>query len=97
MKPYIGVCDVASAEQARRLVDLVPYGFSHGVMIGVMMTYKTLNGIPCEWTDVFPKNEDVGAIFIADPRALNTIHYADYAVEAKADHGLAKTLARVVG
>ncbi len=96
MKPYIGICDVASAAEARRLAELVPYGFSHDVMIGLMMSHKTLYDVPSQWTDVFPKKEDISAIFIADPRALNTIHYADYAVGTNADRELAKTLAMVV-
>jgi hypothetical protein len=48
------------------------------LMIGVMMSYKTLNELPSSWTPVWPKKEKVSDIFINHPRAYNTIHYADY-------------------
>lgn len=78
------------------MVSYFPVQFSHDLMVGVMMSGKTLKGLPTKWADVFPKKELIKDIFIEHPRVLNTIHYADYEVGKKRDVALARTLAQVV-
>ncbi len=96
MKPYIGICDFTSPEQTERLLRSFPFGFSHELMVGVMMSYKTPNNIPTQWANVFPQKEKIAGIMsIVDPRVLHTIHYADYAVWNDADQNLSETLSRV--
>ena len=95
MRPYIGICDFTAPEQAHRLLQLIPHGFSHDLMVGVMMSYKTLNNLPTKWARVFPAKKNIRSIFVDDPRVLNTIHYADYATGVDADRQLAYTLAKV--
>ena len=95
MRPYIGICDVANADQASHFVEQIPPDFSHDVMIGVMMSRKTLYGLPTKWSEIFPKKETIKDIFIPDRRALNTIHYADYDVGTSRDTHLATTLSHV--
>lgn len=94
-RPYIGICDFTAPEQAERLLTFLPEHFSHDLMVGVMMSRKTLYGIPSKWTNVFPKKESIAGIFVPDMRAMNTIHYADYDIGNDRDRSLAETLARV--
>lgn len=91
-KPYIGVCDLVSPEQTIELLKYIPTDFSHQLMVGVMMSRKTLFGLPTKWADIFPKKETIKDIFVADPRVLNTIHYADYGTGGDADEMLPRTL-----
>lgn len=82
VKPYIGVTDVASGEQAKLFLDkFVDYGGAQRgfrLMVGIMMSRKTLHGLPTKWADVWPKKEDIASIFIKHPAAMNALHYADY-------------------
>jgi len=94
-RPYIGICDFTAPEQAERLLAILPENFSHDLMVGVMMSRKTLYDIPSKWTNVFPQKESIGGIFVPDMRAMNTIHYADYNIGDARDRLLADTLARV--
>lgn len=95
MRPYIGICDFTAPDQVHQLLRLIPHGSSHDLMVGVMMSYKTLNDLPTKWADVFPKKMNIASIFVNDSRVLNTIHYADYAVGADADPLLEVTLSKV--
>jgi hypothetical protein len=80
--PYIGITDFMTGEQARTMLrSFGEYRSGMGprkLMVGVMMSYKTLNGLPTKWADAFPKNVEVPTIFIDHPLAFNTLHYADY-------------------
>jgi len=64
MLKFFGEC--GAVEAGRRL------------MVGVMMSYKTLHGLPTKWTAAFPAKETIKDIFISHPLAFNTLHYADY-------------------
>ncbi|MDP2629601.1 MAG: hypothetical protein Q8P45_02780 [Candidatus Harrisonbacteria bacterium] len=85
MNPYIGICDVASAQQARLLAEQFA-GYKkyfsalreRRLMLGLMMSYKTLNGLETKWAKVFPPKEKIAGIFIKHPEVVNTLHYADY-------------------
>jgi len=84
MTPYIGICDFPSGEQARKSASLFdelcpPTMADWKLMIGVMMSFKTMIGIESRWASVWPKKEDVANIFVEHPRSFNTLHYADYA------------------
>ena len=96
MRPYIGICDFTHPKQSEEMASLIPPHFSHDLMVGLMMSHKTLTGLPTKWADVFPKKEAIKDIFINHPRVLNTIHYADYEVGDKRDTALAQTLEAVV-
>lgn len=47
-------------------------------MIGVMMSYKTLNDLPSRFTQAFPPKSAIPKLFVPHPLAFNTLHYADY-------------------
>lgn len=81
-KPYIGITDFMNGQQSLEMRHAFQRAggaaLGRQLMVGVMMSYKTLNGLPTKWTGVFPKNEAVWPIFVPDPLTLNTLHYADY-------------------
>ena len=81
--PYIGICDFETAEQVVRMREVLAenqvVGAERMLMAGVMMSYKTSNGFPTKWSNVFPRKERVNRIFSAGfSDVLNTLHYADY-------------------
>lgn len=83
MFSYIGICDFPSGEQATKSASLFdrlcpPTMSDWKLMVGVMMSFKTMTGLPSKWASAWPKKEDVASIFGEHPRAFNTLHYADY-------------------
>lgn len=88
--PYIGITDFMTSEQSlktlryfaaavgEQALAALTYPIPHKLMVGVMMSYKTLHGMDTKWTKAFPKNEEVSSIFVNHPLAFNTLHYADY-------------------
>lgn len=79
---YIGITDFTTKFETKRILDFarnhIPVWAQKRIMVGVMMSYKTLNNIDTKWTSVFPIKETVSDIFIKDPLLMNTLHYADY-------------------
>ncbi len=93
--PYIGITDFMNVEQVNAMLEIMkahPKSLRpRRLHVGVMMSYKTLNGLPTKWSAAFPRNEDVAAIF-GNAAAMNCLHYADYdAVDVAAN------LARAIG
>jgi len=79
--PYIGITDFMNAGQARKMLKALADTnvlYRRRLGVGVMMSWKTLNGRPTKWSKAFPKNEDVAGIFINNAWAFNVLHYADY-------------------
>ncbi|MBP9771811.1 MAG: hypothetical protein KBD16_02715 [Candidatus Pacebacteria bacterium] len=85
MLPYIGITDFETPQQVREMSDLFDrLSTEHGgpaghLMVGVMMSYKTLKGLPTKWADVWLPKERLAEVFIDEAGTLNTLHYADYA------------------
>ena len=97
--PYIGVTDFETGDQAREIANLYQQIHSNylntdhrKLMVGVMMSYKTLHNIPSKWSNVWVKKEDVSYVFVLHPYVYNTLHYADYD-----GHTTLNDLKRVVG
>jgi len=80
--PYIGITDFMTREQTLSALalfqSLASGNIPHKLMVGVMMSYKTLHSLPTKWTNAFPANAEVADIFVDHPLAFNTLHYADY-------------------
>lgn len=80
--PYIGITDFTTREQTLGMLDYFQmvsrFNMPHKLMVGVMMSYKTLNGMETKWSKAFPPNNQIADIFVQHPLALNTLHYADY-------------------
>lgn len=80
MNPYIGITDFMNFGQVQDMLKVfaahLPKGSSRRLHVGVMMSRKTLRGIPTRWQNVFPPNEKIAEIFSAT-NAYNCLHYAD--------------------
>ena len=80
--PYIGMTDVPDADWLTRMlnryVDADGPRCGRWLHAGVMMSYKSMNGLPTRWSAAWPKNEEVAGIFVPSHWILNTLHYADY-------------------
>ncbi len=55
--------------------DMVPW--NRRLHVGVMMSYKTLHGLPTKWAASFPPKEKIAEIF-GSTETFNCLHYADY-------------------
>lgn len=92
MFSYIGICDFMNGEQSLRSANLfqtlcITRGLTHyKIMVGTMMSLKTMTGQPSKWSAAWAKNEDVAQIFIDHPSVFNTLHYADYDCNTSTSH-----------
>lgn len=77
--PYIGITDFISLQQVWNMHNIFERQGPRRrkLHIGVMMSYKTLYGIPTKWKDSFPPKECIAKIFSSDD-TYNCLHYADY-------------------
>lgn len=73
--PYLGVTGFMSRAEVTEALAVVPQGSTRRLMVGVLMSSKTLVGQTNEWPGRYPLKENVKDIFVDDPRALNLIHY----------------------
>ncbi len=96
MAPYIGITDFTSKKEVWGMLDVfrgnLPYGSKRKMHVGVMMSYKTLNGIPTKWSQSFPSNHNIADIFVPPRQVFNCLHYADY----DRSEGFAKDLIRAI-
>lgn len=88
MNPYIGITDFTSFEQVTKMLELFrrhkPSGSQRVLHIGVMMSFKTLNGIETRWSKAFPLKETIADIFRPnDDDVYYCLHYADYDHDTK--------------
>jgi hypothetical protein len=72
---YIGVTGFMSQAEVTEALTMVPEGSARRLMVGVLMSSKTLAGQTNKWPGRYPKKEAIADIFVDDPRALNLIHY----------------------
>jgi hypothetical protein len=74
--PYIGVTGFMSRSEVNAALAAFPKNPVWRLMIGVLMSSKTLAGQTNRWPGRFPKREAVADIFINNPRILNLVHYS---------------------
>lgn len=72
--PYVGVTGFMTPEESAAAIYYTPPGL-YKLMVGVLMSSKTLQGLPNKWPGRYPLIDRVSSIFVNDPRALNLIHY----------------------
>lgn len=96
MNPYIGITDFLDFEQVNKMLEVFNQcrhkDSNRQLHVGVMMSRKTLLGIPSKWLDVFPKKETLSQIFFSDD-TYNCLHYADYTE----DVDLVRNLSEAIG
>lgn len=86
MQPrFISITDFTDREQVEQMLKITekhnqefPSNKKLLLGVGIMMSYKTLNGFKSKLTDIFPKKEMIASIFINHPLVFNVLHYADY-------------------
>lgn len=80
--PYIGITDFTDESQVRAMLAVLRKASGNRLPrklgVGVMMSRKTLNGLPSRFNDIFPAKEKIADIFVNDPLTYNVLHYADY-------------------
>ena len=76
MRPqsYIGVTGFMTRDEVLSILSGMPAG--RLLMVGVLASAKTMRGEPNSWPNRFPPVDQIGEIFVEDPRALNLIHFA---------------------
>lgn len=90
LRPYVGITDFTSFEQVTKMLEVFRRhkapGSQRVLHIGVMMSYKTLNGIETKWSKAFPPKEEIASIFdLSDDTEdlYYCLHYADYNHDTK--------------
>lgn len=82
LKPYIGITDFENAAQVTAMAKVLTANSGvdkeRQLMVGIMMSRKTLLDLPTKWTDVWPNKDELSSIFVSHHRVLNTLHYADF-------------------
>lgn len=76
--PYIGITGVMNRAQSVAIsasaLNLM-YNSGRQIMIGVLVSSKTLNGEGNKYPHLYPSIKILPDIFLSDPRFLNLIHY----------------------
>ena len=63
--PYISITDFTHADQVRRMLGVLNAECTDRLLgVGVMMSYKTLNGLETKWSKAFPPKEKIREIFL---------------------------------
>ena len=81
--PYISITDFTDRQQTETMLAVMGRAYaetppSHRLGVGVMMSHKTLRGLPTRYDKVFPAKDKISDIFLSHPLAFNTLHFADY-------------------
>lgn len=79
--PYIGITDFTDYSQVQAMLQVFEQHrkpcSARRLHVGVMMSYKTLYGIPTKWMDFWAPKETLPKIFQPGD-AYNCLHFADY-------------------
>lgn len=73
--PYIGVTGFMTPEEVAFGLKAITKTSERKLMVGVLMSSKTLRGEENKWPSRYPKREVVSSLFTDHPKALNLIHY----------------------
>ena len=83
--PYVGITDFTNFDQVKMMLEVLQQyrqPESQRVLhVGVMMSFKTLNGLETKWATAFPPKEGIAGIFSSTEHAdglYYCLHYADY-------------------
>lgn len=102
-KPYyVGITGFMPTDPTGPLTALLPgsaqahLGATHPgpkLMIGILASEKTLNGIKNKWPHRYPEISEIGGIIADDVRVLNLVHYNSKNAEVALQLGLIHALA----
>lgn len=74
-KPYDGITGFMDNQETLAVLESVPQDYQRLIMIGVLVSSKTLRGIPNKWVNRYPLIDKVESVFAADKRTLGLVHY----------------------
>lgn len=74
-KSYIGVTGFMSRAEVDAVLTAIPAGAERLLMIGVLVSSKTMEGIPNKWPKRYPSADQIAGIFPNHPLALNLVHF----------------------
>lgn len=83
--PYVGITGFMSRAEVVKALSAVPGNTVRRLMVGVLMSFKTLSGYQNEWPGRYPKKEAVADIFVKHKRNLNLVHYSTVYKEELSD------------
>lgn len=73
---YIGVTGFMASEEVHAALTLMPTSIPRRLVVGVLMSDKTLAGKTNKWPGRYPKREAVADIFPDSRRVFNLVHYS---------------------
>lgn len=88
--PYIGITGFTEMQQVLNLLHLVRPETGYRLMVGLLVSHKTLKGLPAKFPNRYPPLARLNGVFVDDPRTVNLAHF-----NSKTREGLADELAIV--
>lgn len=78
MKTYIGVTGFTKREEVEKALDVFPHSSLLKLMVGVLVSWKSLRGIPLEpkRQKRYPDPRLIKDLFFDDERVINLVHYS---------------------
>jgi len=73
--PYIGVTGFMTKEEGDAVLATMPHGSKRKLMIGVLVSQKTIRDEQNSKPNRYPMAKDIAEIFTDPPLALNLVHY----------------------
>ncbi|MBI2450547.1 MAG: hypothetical protein HYV47_03355 [Candidatus Nealsonbacteria bacterium] len=73
-KPYVGITGFMRRQEVSAVLEQANLRVRM-LMVGVLVSSKTLSGRQNKWPNRYPKIKEMADIFPEDPNALNLIHY----------------------
>ncbi len=73
--PYVGVTGYMLRFEVNEALKMVPVGHPYRLMVGVLMSLRTLKGQKNRKPNRYPEKDTVAGIFVDDDRTLNLVHY----------------------
>jgi hypothetical protein len=77
--PYVGITGFMKRREIETLLENVDpelFGNRRQLMVGVLVSSKTLDGIPNKWTGSYPRIDEIQDIFLDSPYCCNLIHFS---------------------
>jgi len=74
-KSYIGITGFMSRQEVQEAQDAIPPGSDRLLMVGVLVSSKTMRGEGNKHPGRYPAIEKVRGIFTGHPQVLNLVHF----------------------
>ena len=85
-RPYIGITGFTNEYQVKTVCNVLPTDSYRMLMVGVLVSSKTMRGEQNKWPNRYPKPEFLNQIFQPFPNTLNLVHFNTKEPEMLYDH-----------